>query len=175
MNRVLVVYATWTGATRSVAEAIADELRVNGAGVDVRPAKEVKDVSPYQAVLVGTSVHMGRLPGAIPRFAKRHRQALAGMPVAYFAVCGTMAEDTPENRKEAMTYVQPLFKAAPQVKPLDIGLFAGAVLTDTEEFESMFFAFKSIVKSVEGEMEDGRDWEAIRAWARGLRPALVSE
>ncbi len=134
---------------------------------------KLTDLGPYRAVVVGTSVHMGRLPGEIPRFVKRHRKALSRVPVAYFVVCMTMMEDTPEKRKETLAYLDPLRRAAPEVEPVDTGLFAGALLTDTEEFERLFFALKFAVRATAEEVSDQRDWDAIRSWAEGLRPLLA--
>jgi hypothetical protein len=68
-----------------------------------------------------------------------------------------MAEDTPDNRQATLAYLEPLRQAAPQVEPVNIGLFAGAVLEDTEDFERLFFGLQFIVRAVAQDMEDHRD------------------
>jgi hypothetical protein len=56
---------------------------------------------------------------------------------------------------------------------VDIGLFAGAVLNDTQEFKRLF-PFKFVAGAMAQNQQDHRDWEAIRAWAKGVRAARPS-
>jgi len=57
--QVLVTYATKYGATAEMAEKIGQVLRQAGLHADVFPANRVSDLSPYQAVVLGSAVRNG--------------------------------------------------------------------------------------------------------------------
>ena len=107
-DKILIAYATEAGSTAEVAEAIGQELREAGAEVEVRLAKDVKDVSPYKAAIVGSAVRMGKLLSDATKFVKKNRKALSRVPVAYFVVCLTMKDDTEENRRTVEAYLEPV-------------------------------------------------------------------
>jgi len=164
-GRILVAYATAAGSTAEVAEAIGEELRSTGAQVDVHPAKEVKDVSPYGAVIVGSGIRAGQLLSDATKFVQKNRETLSQVPVAYFVVCLTMKDDTEENRSTVAAYLDPLREL---VEPMEVGLFAGAVNPS-----SLPIPARMILKAMKISEGDHRDWEAIRACARALRPKLA--
>ncbi|HZW04159.1 MAG TPA: flavodoxin domain-containing protein, partial [Anaerolineaceae bacterium] len=84
--RILITYATRTGSTVGVAEAIGKTLSENGYAVDVKPAKDNPDPAGYQAVIMGSAVQGGQwLPEAVA-YVKDRQQALAQVPVALFCV-----------------------------------------------------------------------------------------
>jgi menaquinone-dependent protoporphyrinogen oxidase len=136
--------------------------------VDVRLAKEVTDLSPYRAVVVGSGIRVGKwLPEAV-QFVERHQEALRRMPVAYFLVCLTLKDDTEENRRTVAAYLDPVREQVPQGQPVDVGLFAGVM-----DYSKLSFMLRLMMKAMGSPEGDFRDWEAIRAWASQVRARLV--
>jgi menaquinone-dependent protoporphyrinogen oxidase len=167
-SRLLIAYASRCGSTGGVADAIGQVLYGNGTSIDVRVVGNVNDLSPYQGVIVGSAIRMGKwLPEAVA-FVKKHQDALSRLRTAYFVACITMKDDTAENRRKVLAYLDPVRKEISQIQPVDIGLFAGAV-----DFGKLSFAYKSILKAKGVPEGDFRNWASIRSWAAGIRPAIL--
>jgi len=155
-----------------VAEAIGRVLCDAGVDTDIRLVKNVDDVSAFSAVVVGSAVRSTSwYPEAI-EFVRKNRQTLIGIPVAYFLTCLALYEDSEASRKVAQSYMDPVFNAVPDVRPLDTGLFAGVL--DYEKMNMMIrMVMKSKMKSKGVPEGDFRDWNAIRSWAGGLSSRLL--
>jgi menaquinone-dependent protoporphyrinogen oxidase len=166
-KKVLIAYASKVGSTADVADEISRVIEQGSdVVVDVKPVSRVKDVTGYDAVIVGSAIRGGKwLPSAV-QFIEQHQDALKRIPVAYFVVCLTMRDDTEENRRKVIAYLDPVRKV---FQPLDIGLFAGEL-----EYEKFPLPTRLMVKLSGKPCGDFRNWDAIRAWASSLRPALLS-
>src|SRR5512137_1649732 len=96
-NTILVTYASRAGSTAGVAEAIGKTLAEGNAQVDVRCMQDVKDLSPYRAVVAGSAIQGKRwLPEAM-QFLRAHQTELSRKPFAAFLVCMTLAMRNGEN------------------------------------------------------------------------------
>ena len=164
-KKILVAYGTRAGSTQEVAEAIGRSLREGDAEVDVVPAKAVKDLSTYQAAVIGSGIRINQPYGNVTRLIKKYHTALSHIPVAYFVVCLTMRDDTPASRAEANGYLKPMYQQAADVKPTSVGLFAGEY-----DPKKVSFFMNFIMSSAKLPQGDFRDWNAIRQWAESLRP-----
>jgi menaquinone-dependent protoporphyrinogen oxidase len=169
-DKILVTYASRTGSTAGVAEAIGKTLSESGAQVEVRPMEDVKDLAPYRAVVAGSAIQSAQwLPEAM-QFMRTHRAALAQKPFAAFLVCMTLTISNGKYRAQVADWLQPVREL---VKPVSEGLFAGALdISKVPSFSDRLKFRLSVAFGVWSE-GDHRDWNAIRAWAESIRPLLL--
>ena len=160
-KRVLVTYASKYGSTGGVADAIGRELCRTGVAADVVVIINAVNLSSYQGVVIGSAIYMGKwMPEAID-FVKKNRDIMRQVPVAYFLVCMSLSHPTEENRAKVSSYMDPILKAVPEIRPVGIGTFAGAL-----DYNNLSWINKKILKSKGTPEGDFRDWNAIRTWAR---------
>jgi menaquinone-dependent protoporphyrinogen oxidase len=170
-NKILVTYATCTGSTVGVAEAIGKTLSEGGLTVDVLPMREVKDLTQYRAVVAGSAIQGKQwLPEAVD-FVRANRAELSRKPFAAFLVCMTLAMKNGENyRPFVAEFLAPVRTL---VRPVSEGLFAGVLdISKVPTLKDRVLFRMSVLFGVWRE-GDHRDWKAIHSWAENLSPRLV--
>jgi menaquinone-dependent protoporphyrinogen oxidase len=83
-RRVLVAYASQSGSTAAVAQAIERELRRAALEVDRLQASEVEALEPYDAVILGSGVFLAHRGCDGGGFLTRHATELDGRRVWLF-------------------------------------------------------------------------------------------
>ncbi len=178
--KTLLVYGTRYGATASTAEEIAKVLQGEGFDVKVVNAKEekIKDISPYDLIIVGSGMQMGKWTGEAQDFLKRFQKELSQKKVAVFA--STM-KSVPERegkqddlKKERKMSIDDIV-AKYNLNPLSTGFFGGVL-----DFNKMNIIIRRTFGFIKPQLEkDGfketqpgvyelRNWEEIRGWAKEL-------
>ena len=160
-KNILVAYATRHSSTAGIAEYIADELCRLNHKVDLRYVENVSSIEDYDAVIVGSAIYEFNWLPVAKDFIERFKLPLASMPVAYFFGCAGLKEDTEENQKAVLIYINPVLRKYPDIVPVDIGRFGGAVdFSRLSPFETTIINLIGVTEN-----EDWRDWVKIGAWA----------
>lgn len=170
-DKILVTYASRTGSTVGVADAIGKTLAESGAQVDVLPMQELKDLAPYRAVVAGSAIQNKQwLPEAM-QFIRTHQAQLARKPFAAFLVCMTLAMRNGESYRPFVSEFLAPVRAL--VRPVSEGLFPGVL--DIRKIPSPGDRLKFRLSVLFGVWSEGdhRDWDAVRGWAGELRSKLL--
>jgi menaquinone-dependent protoporphyrinogen oxidase len=158
---VLVAFATMYGSTKEVAEAIASALRGVGVDADVKPARDVKKLDGYGAVVLGAPLIVHKLQKDARSFLSRHEKRLKGMPVALFAL-GPCKEPRDEAEwQDCSGQFDGALAELSWLKPVAAELFGG-------RFDPKLLKFPFNKMAGSEPASDARDWDAIETWAAGL-------
>jgi len=164
---ILVAYASSYGSTQEVAQSVAETLRGCGFEIDIHPAKQVKALSGYQAVVLGAPLYMFRWHPDARQFLARHRAALATLPTIIFAL-GPFHNKEDEMRSAREMLDKELAKFS-WLKPAAVEVFAGKFDPAKLRFP---YSWLGPIKKMPA--SDERDWEAIRAFASRI-PEILKE
>lgn len=147
-----------------------------GVEVNLAGSRRLKDcdVSPYDLVVVGSGIKMGKWTKKSLKFLKDNKSALAAKKVALFVTCG--AANLEETRDEGWTnYLKEVAAENLTNEPVALGLF-GSVYDPHAKHGLMYkIATEFIIKRKLNKQGmdtskriDYRDWDEIRAWAGDL-------
>ena len=159
---ILIVYASKRGSTEQVARRIGEVLRAQGLTTAIEPARDVRDLSGFRAVLVGGSIYMGRWHHDARRFLRRFRRDLERLPFAVFAL--GPAKNTSKDYEASRNQMNSALQRLPQIEARTTAVFGGVI--DPEKLRFPFNHMDEV---------DLRDWGAIREWARRLPVELDLE
>jgi menaquinone-dependent protoporphyrinogen oxidase len=197
MKRILVAYATMSGSTAEVAQAVGKEIAAGGVEVTVLPLEKVAGLERYDAVVVGAPMIIGWHRAAI-KFIKKHRKALEHTPLAIFATALSLTSTgetdvkgvpvyldpslakPPQNPKgltfreshaSLPRYASPMLGAAGRNKPVSIAFFGGQL--DCTRLKALPRLFVMLV--IQAQPGDRRNWHTIRDWASSLPQLFNSQ
>ncbi len=178
--KTLLVYGTRYGATGTTAKEISRVLGEGGFDVKVANAKEekIKDISPYELVIVGTGLQFARWTGEVEDFLKRNQKTLAEKKVAiYLSTMKSLLEREGKTQELIADRKMELENkvAKYSFNPVSLGFFGGLI-----DFNKMNPITRRMGGSMKQRLEKAgfreaapgiyelRDWEEIRAWTKDL-------
>lgn len=164
--RVLVTYATKHGATAEIAEKISEVLAENGLAVDVMEIKKVDNLTPYEAIVVGSSIYFSDWHKDMVNFLKENEELLIKREVWIFSSGPTGHRDTYEILAEWRfpNWFSPLLE---RIKPNDGKVFFGNL-----DYKKLNFFERRLAKMLKAPIGDFRDWEKIESWAQKIAVQL---
>ncbi len=165
-NQVLVAYATKYGSTAEIARRIGEVLTEAGLGTDVLPASQVRDLTPYRAVVLGSAVYIGGWRKEAARFLEANEAALANKLVWLFS-SGPTGQGDPVALMQGWRFPKKLQPAMDRIRPRDVAVFHGAL-----DMKRLNPIERWIIRRVKAPVGDFRDWNAITSWASSIAAAL---
>ena len=161
--KMLIAVSSKHGSTREIAGSIGETISEAGIEVEVVDAQDVEAVAPYDAVIVGSAVHMGRWMGPARALVNGSADALRTRPVWMFS-SGPLGRDIvdPADAAEGMKLLE-------LVGGREHRVFAGKA-----DKQGLGFVERAILSMVKNPYGDHRDWPVIQEWAASIARELAT-
>lgn len=175
---VLVAYATRHGATAGIAERIASALRGAGLAAEAHPVGEVRDLAPYDAVVLGGAAYMFHWLKDATAFAGRHRAELAERPVWLFSSGPLGTDRVDKEGHDVLEAARPkeFDELTGLLHPRGEQIFFGAFDPDAPPIGLTERLVRHLPAAQDATPAgDFRDWPAVDAWAAQIAAELIGD
>jgi len=179
---VLVAYATRHGATKGIAERIAQVLQTSGVGVTLRcldDPEHLGDLARYDGFVIGAAAYFGQWMKEATAFVRDNRNVLERRPTWLFSSGPIGVEHVDKKGRDVVEASIPTeFRSlATEVQPRDEKVFFGALDLTAQPMglaEGLMSRMGRMLPAIRDAMPSGdfRDWEDIEAWGRRIAAEL---
>jgi menaquinone-dependent protoporphyrinogen oxidase len=175
--KVLVAYASKYGSTKGIAVFIGEKLREQGMQVDIQEVGAIRNVTDYEAFVIGSAVYMFHWLKEARQFIAKNRTLLVNRPVWLFSSgpVGTQTKDSKGRDVRDVSGPKEIDELRDAVRPRDHRVFFGA-LEATRLTGTIGFAYRLARRSQAAReaMPEGdfRDWKEIESWVIEIAEAL---
>ena len=171
---ILVAYSSKHGATREIAERIAENLREAGQDADARPVREAGDLGDYEGFVLGSAVYMGHWLKDATGFVRSNQDLLAQRPVWLFSSGPLGTEATDAKGVDLHTAAEPreLSEFQEVIHPREHRVFFGVLDPGRLSFAERSLRKLPAARSILPE-GDFRDWDEIQEWTYGIAQEMT--
>jgi len=174
---MLLLYSSFYGHTRKIAEFIQADASTRGDAVEVRPLSQgAADAAAFDALVVGSSIRHGKHHAEVMDFVRAQQAVLESRPSAFFSV-SLIARKPARQTPETNQYVREFLARSPW-KPQLIGIFGGVL--DYQRYRVFDrHAIRLIMTLTRGPTDlhtnvEFTDWDKVREFSRGLSTLAAS-
>mgnify|MGYP001551561148 CR=1 FL=1 len=137
----LIVYATTHGCTEKCAQTLSNQLQ-GSVTLNNLKKQSPRDLSSYDTIIVGGSIHAGNIQGKVKRFCESNTKILKEKRLGLFLCCMEEGETAQKQFDKA-------FPAELRAHAQAVGFFGGQF-----DLDKMNTIYKFITKKVAGVTEN---------------------
>ena len=158
--KIIIIYGSTHGCTEKCASKLADLLSNHQVTV-AKLTKSSFDITAYEAVIIGSSIRLGKINRKIGKFCRTYAEELSNKKIGLFVCCMNGTD-------QARAYVASQFSKELRQQALVTGYFGGEL-----NFDQMVALERSLLQRAIGLKSNLSliNWEALTEFATEFRAA----